>query len=302
MVFPSLADLLGNSPSLSALLSGAERMAASDGTVLVLGEAGSGRSMVARAIHQASRRAHAALVEVDPGTIPASLFEGELFGYEAGAFTGAERASSGRVARAAGGTLLLDHVEELPLAAQPKLLRLLAERRYAPLGGRETEADVRIIAVAASDLVSRVERSLFRADLYYRLEVLTLSLPPLRERRDEIRSIAEGMIADLAERLGRRAPELAPQALEWMMAYEWPGNLRELRNVLEQALIVSSGKSVNPSPRRSGLVPPRPLSELEEEAIRQALAYTGGRQGRAADLLGISRKTLWKKRRRYGIP
>ncbi|HKI85727.1 MAG TPA: sigma-54 dependent transcriptional regulator [Thermoanaerobaculia bacterium] len=302
MRFPSLDDLLGHSRALSGLLDGAQRMAESDGTILILGEAGSGRSTLARALHHASPRAHAALVEVDPGTIPASLFEGELFGYEAGAFTGAEHSSPGRVARAAGGTLLLDHIEELPLAVQPKLLRLLAERRYASLGGRERDADVRIIAVAASDLAFRVEKSLFRSDLYYRLDVLTLSLPALKERRDEIGAIAKGMVADLAERLGRRAPELAPQALEWMMAYEWPGNLRELRNVLEHTLILSSGEPLNPPPRRSGAAPPRPLTELEEEAIRQALAHTGGRQGRAAELLGISRKTLWKKRRQYGIP
>lgn len=302
MRFPSLDDLSRDSPALGRALAGAERMAASDATVLVLGEAGSGRSSVARALHFASRRASALLVEVDPGTIPPSLFEGELFGYEAGAFTGAERALPGRVARAAGGTLLLDHVEELPLPVQPKLLRLLAERKYAPLGGSEQDADVRIVAVAASDLPERVERSLFRSDLFYRLEVLMISLPPLRERRGEIPLIAERLLAELAERLQRPSPQLSPGALEWMMDYDWPGNLREMRNVLEQALIVGDGQMLDPPPRRTGASPPRPLATIEEEAIRRALAYTGGHQGKAADLLGISRKTLWQKRRQYGIP
>lgn len=277
-------------------------MADSEGTVLVLGEAGTGRSLVARALHYASRRSHASLVEVDPGAIPASLFEGEFFGYQAGAFTGAERAVPGWVARAAGGTLLLDHVEELPLNMQPKLLRVLAERRYAPLGGREQEADVRIIAVASPDLPYRVAQSLFRSDLYYRLEVLTISLPPLRERRADIPTIAASLLVDLAERVGRKPPRLSPGALDWMTSYDWPGNLRELRNVLEQALILAPADLIDPPARRSGEAPPQPLARIEEAAIRRALAYTGGRQGQAADLLGISRKTLWQKRRRFGIP
>src|SRR5262249_22511330 len=164
----------------------AARAAATEAPILVLGEPGSGRSTVARALHAASPRSGRVLVEVDAGVVPGTLFESELFGYRAGAFTGAERASEGRVARAQGGTLVLDHVEELPLPAQPKLLRLIAEKRYAPLGGREVEADVRFVAIGPVDLPRRVEAETFRADLFYRLEVLTFRLPALRERRSEL--------------------------------------------------------------------------------------------------------------------
>jgi two-component system response regulator HydG len=269
----------------------------------LLGEPGSGRSTLARAVHAASPRAAGPLVEVDPGAFPSALFESELFGYRPGAFTGAEREMEGRVARARGGSLLLDHVEELPLAAQPKLLRLLAERRYAPLGGPELPADVRFLAIAAADLPARAARGLFRADLFYRLEVLSYRVPPLRERRAELPALAEQLLADVAERLGRPRPSLAPAALDWMLAYTWPGNLRELRNVLERGLLLAHGKAVDP-PRPEGRrgERPRPLLEVEEEEIRRALAYTRGHQGKAAALLGISRKSLWEKRKRFGIP
>lgn len=293
-----------DSPALAAALPGAERAAASDVPILVLGEPGSGRSTVARAFHAASPRAAGPLVEVDPAAFPSSLFESELFGYRAGAFTGADRDVEGRVARAAGGSLLLDQVEELPLAAQPKLLRLLAERRYAPLGGLELEADVRFLAIAAEDLAARAGRGHFRADLFYRLEVLSYRVPPLRERRPELPALAERMLADLAERLGRPLPSLARTALDWMVEHPWPGNLRQLRNVLERGLLLATKDVVDP-PRPGGGEGerrPRSLAEVEEEEIRRALAYTRGHQGRAAALLGISRKSLWEKRKRLGIP
>lgn len=300
---PDLAGLIGGSPALAAALAGIERAAASDAPVLVLGEAGSGRSTVARALHRASPRRDGPLVEVDPGVVPSSLFESELFGYRAGAFTGAERDAEGRVRRAAGGTLVLDHVEGLPLAVQPKLLRLLAERRYAPLGGGEVGADVRFVAVGAEDLRQRVERGAFRADLYYRLEVLAFHLPPLRHRRDELPAVADRLLADLAERFGRPAPRLSEAALEWMAGYRWPGNLTELRGLLERQLILSPGPVIDPPPAAGAVeAPPRRLSEVEAREIRRALAYTRGHQGRAAELLGISRKALWQKRKRYGIP
>lgn len=288
---------------LAAALPGAERAAASDVPVLVLGEPGSGRSTLARAFHAASPRAAGPLVEVDPAAFPSSLFESELFGYRAGAFTGAERDVEGRVARARGGSLLLDQVEELPLAVQPKLLRLLAERRYAPLGGPELDADVRFLAIGAEDLPARAARGLFRSDLFYRLEVLSYRVPPLRERRPELPALAERMLADLAERLGRPRPELARGALDWMLEHPWPGNLRQLRNVLERGLLLAGAGPIDPPrPEGGGGERPRRLIEVEEEQIRRALAYTRGHQGRAAELLGISRKALWEKRKRLGIP
>ena len=300
--YSSLADLLDGSPSLAGALGGLRQAAPLLAPVLLLGEPGSGLSTVARAVHGASGRP-GALVEVDPATLPASLFESELFGHRAGAFTGADRDAPGRVERAAGGTLLLDHVEEIPLSAQPKLLRLLAERRYRPVGGDERAADVRFVAVGSEELPGRVRRGLFRPDLYYRLEVMAFRVPPLRERRDEIGALAAALVADLAGRLDREAPPLSPAAVEWMAEHPWPGNLRELRNVLERALVLGGEGPLDP-PRPTGLAGerPRPLREVEREEILRALAYTRGHQGRAASLLGISRKALWEKRRRLGIP
>lgn len=242
-------------------------------------------------------------------SLPSSLFESEIFGYRAGAFTGAERGVEGRVARAAGGTLVLDQIEELPLAIQGKLLRLLSERRYSPLGGGEVEADVRFIATASEDLPLRVARGAFRQDLFYRLEVLAFRLPPLRERQADLPAVADHLLADLGERFGRPGLTLAPAALAWFPDYAWPGNLRELRNLLERTLVMSTGGGHDPAapldpPPPQGAIEsrPRPLLAVEQEAIRRALAYTRGNQREAAELLGISRKALWEKRKRYGIP
>jgi two-component system NtrC family response regulator len=302
----SLLRLVHDFPALGESLRGAERAAATEAPVLILGEPGSGRSTLARAFHGASRRSAGPLVEVDPGAVPSTLFESEFFGYRAGAFTGAEKASEGRVARSEGGTLVLDHVEELPLAVQPKLLRLVAERRYAPLGGAEAEADVRFVAIGAEDLPARVARETFRQDLFYRLEVLAFRVPPLRERRRDLPAILDHLLADLGERFGRPGLELAPRARAWMLEHPWPGNLRQVRNVLERGLILAGpigDKRIDPpEPDGGSEGRPRPLLEVEKELIRNALAYTRGHQGRAADLLGISRKALWEKRRRYGIP
>lgn len=296
-----LTRYIGDWPALRPLAALARRGAPTEATVLILGEAGTGRSRLAAAIHAASRRAEGPLVEVDSATLPADLFEAELFGFRAGAFTGAQRDHAGRVARADGGTLVLDHVEELPAAAQPKLLRLLAEHRYVPLGGGEQRADVRFVAIAAEDLGERARRGSFRGDLYHRLAVVTLRLPPLRDRRRELPQLAQSLIAELAAKLGREAPELAPEASEWMRRYSWPGNLRELRNLLERELLLHPDGPLAPAPPQGG-DPPRLLSETERQAIVEALAWTRGRQGEAARLLGISRKTLWDKRRRYGLP
>ncbi len=233
---------------------------------------------------------------------PTALFESELFGHRAGAFTGAAVDRAGRVERAAGGTLVLDHVEEMPLAAQAKLLRLLAEGLYAPLGGDERSADARFVAVAADDLQQRVRRGAFREDLFYRLEVLTFHLPPLRERRDELDGLIDALLADLGDRFGRRGLELAPRARRWMARYPWPGNLRELRNLLERAVLMHEAGALDPPPPQGGAGRPRPLAEVERREIERALAWARGHQGRAAELLGISRKALWQKRRRFGLP
>jgi DNA-binding NtrC family response regulator len=300
----SLPLLLRDFPALAAALGGVERAASTDAAVLIMAEPGSGRSTLARAIHGASRRAAGPLVVVDPVAVPSTLFESELFGYRAGAFTGAASSGEGRVARAEGGTLVLDQIEELPLGVQPKLLRLLAERRYSPLAGVEREADVRFIAIASAELPARVARGTFRPDLFYRLEVVAYRLPPLRERREDLPAICEHLLADLAERFARPALTLAPRARAWMLAHPWPGNLRELRNVLERGLIMAGESGVLDPPPPAALLErvPRKLVEVEHEEILAALAYTRGRQGKAAEILGISRKALWEKRKRHGIP
>jgi DNA-binding NtrC family response regulator len=243
-------------------------------------------------------------VEVDVAAIPTTLFESELFGHRAGAFTGADTAVPGKVARAEAGSLLLDPVEELPLAAQPKLLRLVAERRYAPLGGAETRADVRFLAVADASLARRVEEGLFRDDLFYRLDVLSFRLAPLRDRRADLEPLLGFFLADLGARVGRPPARLAPRAWAWMREYRWPGNLRELRNRLERALVLDpDADEVDPPPPASQPGgKPEPLADVERRQIVAALAFARGHQGRAASLLGISRKNLWEKRRRYGIP
>jgi DNA-binding NtrC family response regulator len=299
----ALAAWLAAAPSLAPLAADLERAAASEAPILLLGEAGTGRTTLARALAAASSRAEGPLVEVDPGALPATLFESELFGHRAGAFTGADRGSPGRVERARGGTLLIDHVEELPLAAQPKLLRLLSERRFAPLGGAEVEADVRFLAVGADDLVARIGRGAFREDLFYRIEVLTFRLPPLRARRGDVPALAGALLADLAERFARPGLTLSERALAWLPEQPWPGNGRQLRNLLERELLSRDGPLLDPEPPREAEGPrPQSLEEAERQAILAALAHTRGHQARAARLLGISRKGLWEKRRRLGIP
>ncbi len=301
-VVHDLDQILAASPVLRRCLHGVERAASSEAPILVLGEAGSGRTTLARAIHQASARSKAPLVEVDPAVIPVTLFEADFFGYERGAFTSAAAANPGRIGRARGGSLLLDHVEELPVSTQPKLLRLLAERRYTPLGGEELPADVRFLATAPADLASRVERGIFRADLYYRLEVLAFRLPALKQRQSELPELIAQFLVDLGERFGRPGLRLSSKASRWMFDHPWPGNLRQLRNVLEREVLLRDGEELDPGPEQAEGGAPLALSELEAREIRRALAYTRGHQTRAAQLLGISRKALWEKRRRHGIP
>ena len=298
----TLERLVGSSAAMARALRGAERAAH-----LRLGRAHPGRAghrpHLARARSPRSQRgSRRPLVEVDVGTIPSTLFESELFGYKAGAFSGASRDYMGRVARASGGTLLLDHVEELPLETQPKLLRLLADGSYTPLGGRDLAAETRVIAIASHELPERIRRGLFREDLYYRLDVLSFVMPPLRRRLEDLDALVEEFLDDLRRRFDRPDLSIEPEAMEWMRRYSWPGNLRQLKNVLERQLVLSATPRLNPeAPGDSSGERPRRLRDAELDELRKALAYTRGHQGRAAALLGISRKSLWEKRRRFGI-
>ncbi|HVS15325.1 MAG TPA: sigma 54-interacting transcriptional regulator [Thermoanaerobaculia bacterium] len=290
-------------PSMAPLREQLVRGASSEAPLLVVGEPGVGRSTLARALHAASRRAAGPLVELDVGSVPVDLFESELFGHRAGSFTGAARDRRGRVAEAEGGTLVLDRVEELPIEIQPKLLRLLAERVYAPLGGREIAADVRFVSVASEDLDRRVARGDFREDLYYRLEVIAFEVPPLRRRAGDLAVAAPAILEDLRRRYGRGELRLAEEDLDWMRGYSWPGNLRQLRNLLERAVVLQQqGELRVARPGEGSRERPGTLHEVEARAIRDALSYTRGHQGRAAELLGISRKGLWEKRKRHRIP
>ena len=301
----SLDRILDHSPGLRGPLKGARRAAASEAPILILGAPGTGRTTLARALHQASSRAAGPLVEVDCGVIPAELFESELFGHRPGAFSGATVSRAGRVALAEGGSLLLDHLEELPLTTQAKLLRLLSEGRYSPLGGREGKADVRFLAVGPEDLASRVDAGAFREDLFYRLEVLTFHLLPLSRRRGDILSLAHAVLDDLGRRFQRPSLRLSEAAESWLSAHPWPGNLTELRHTLERELILTldtGTELLDPKPPASAQPPPVTLAEAEAAHLRRVLAHTRGHQGKAAELLGISRKGLWEKRRKYGIP
>ncbi|MEO8274753.1 MAG: sigma 54-interacting transcriptional regulator [Thermoanaerobaculia bacterium] len=303
---PATEKFLASLPTSFGGSSPLPQAAASNAPVLILGEPGTGRSVVARLLHRLGPRSAAPLVELDPAAVPASLLESELFGYRAGAFTGAERSQTGRVARAEGGTLVLDHVEELPMTSQPKLLRLLAEHRYAPLGGTEIQAEVRFLAIGAHDLPERVDRGVFRADLFYRLEVLTFVLPPLRERLQDLDALLASLLGDLGERFSRPGLELSARSRAWMPAYTWPGNLRQLKNLLERAMLYAENNVLDPPPppelATSVAGVPATLAEAERVAIVAALAATRGHQGHAAALLGISRKGLWEKRKRLAIP
>jgi DNA-binding NtrC family response regulator len=302
-VEPIDAWLAAICPSMSPLRTQLERASRSAAPLLIVGEPGVGRTSLARALHASSRRSAGPLVEVDVGSIPVDLFESELFGHVAGSFTGADRDRTGRIGDAEGGTLLLDRVEELPIGVQPKLLRFLAERVYVPLGGRETGADVRVLAIGAHDLATRVKRGRLREDLYYRLEVIAFEIPPLRRRPQDLRAAVASMLEDLRQRYGRAELAVGETDLRWMLESPWPGNLRQVRNLLERAAVLQSdGQLRLQRAGAGGEERPASLEDVERGAIVRALAYTRGHQGRAAQLLGISRKGLWEKRKRLGIP
>jgi transcriptional regulator with PAS, ATPase and Fis domain len=279
--------------------------------VLLLGETGVGKEVVAGAIHSRSPRASGPFVAVNCAAMSESLFESELFGYERGAFTGADRAKPGLLESAHGGTLFLDEVGDMPLAPQAKLLRVLERREVLRLGSVKPKAiDVRIISATNRDLSVEIAAKRFRQDLYFRLNGVSIPIPPLRSRRDEIEPLARHFV-ELSTRGARRAePALSPESIDMLRRHAWPGNVRELRNVIERALVLSGGATVQPehllltSPStqpQSDWPALAPAEEEERRRIVEALDRCAGNQSYAAELLGISRRTLVSRLRAYGI-
>ena len=300
----SAIDPVGESAAMREVLSAARDVAATTATVLLCGESGTGKEVLARFIHARSARVRGPYVAVNCAAVPAELLESELFGHERGAFTGATERRVGKVELAHGGTLLLDEVSEMPPQLQAKLLRVLQEREVDRVGGRApVPVDVRVIATTNRDLDEQVRTGAFRADLYYRLSVFPISLPPLRARREDIPALARFLTAQIAAELGRPALELGEDALAALQRHPFPGNVRELGNVLSRALVRARGPvlspadlTLSPAPPPSGAFAapelPLELAALERMAIAEALRRTGGNRTHAARLLGIGLRTL----------
>ncbi len=312
-------EIVGRSPSLTRLLDQLALVAATESTVLILGETGTGKELVARAIHDRSPRRERPLVKVNCAALPRELVESELFGHEKGAFTGATQQRRGRFELADGGTLFLDEVGELPIEAQAKLLRVLQEQEFERVGGTRTlRADVRLIAATNRDLGRRAEAGEFRPDLFYRLNVFPVTVPPLRERREDIPPLIAHFLAKAGRKLGKSFEGAAPAFLERALAYDWPGNIRELENVVERAAILSRGSmldaaepfgaSAAPAPARADAPAPAvatgTLEEVERAHIERVLGQTcrviEGEQG-AARALGLNPSTLRGRMRKLGI-
>ena len=318
--------ILGQAPNLREALERAAQVAPQETPVLLTGESGTGKELVAQAIHYASRRADGPCVAINCAALPDALIESELFGHERGAFTGADRQKPGRFELAAGGTLFLDEVGELAASVQAKLLRVLQEHEFQRVGGTATlKADFRLIVATNRNLTDAMAHGQFREDLYYRLSVFPIHLPPLRERGEDVVLLAQEFVRRLGERMGKGEPGLSRDARELLVTYVWPGNIRELQNAIERALIVSDGGLITAT--QLGLTQPRlpsggaslpgvptpsgvanqdaaaaTLQELERRAIADALAKAKGNKTSAAAALGITRMQLYTKLKRLGLP
>ncbi|MDE5749494.1 MAG: sigma-54 dependent transcriptional regulator, partial [Duncaniella sp.] len=262
------------------------------------------------AIHRNSRRASGPMVKVNLGGISSSLFESEMFGHKKGAFTGAVADRDGRFALAEGGTIFLDEIGDLDLNCQVKLLRVLQEHTYEPLGDSRTRrADVRVVCATNADLPAMVAAKTFREDLFYRINLITLSLPPLRERRDDIPLLVDHLLRKACASAGRELPEVTPGAMELLMRQPWPGNIRQLSNIVERTLLVTPGQTLTEqnflaqglSANPTATATPGALVSAEKEAIEKALATTGGNLSRAAAMLGITRQALYRRIDKFGI-
>jgi formate hydrogenlyase transcriptional activator len=304
-------QIIGNSPALESVLEQVEQVAPTDSTVLVQGETGTGKELIARAIHNLSSRCGRAFIKLNCAAIPFDLLESELFGHEKGAFTGAIAQKIGRFELADKGTLFLDEVGDIPLALQPKLLRVLQEQEFERLGsGRTHQVDVRLVAATHRNLPEMVKRNEFRSDLYYRLNVFPVPLPPLRARREDIPSLVEHFVEIYARRMGKEIEHISPETMCALVSYPWPGNIRELQNFIERSVIVSSGSVLQPplaslkSAAEAESLGPITLEDAERDHIRKTLEQTrwvvSGPYGAAARL-GIKRSTLYFRMQKLGI-
>jgi len=305
-------DMIGSGPAMQRVFELVNKVAPSNASVVIAGQSGTGKEVVARAIHNLSPRNEKPFVALNCSAIPATLIESELFGYERGAFTGADQRRMGNFELAHNGTLFLDEVGELPLELQAKFLRVLEERRFRRLGGRaEVEVDVRVICATNRDLKEEIRRGRFREDLYFRLHVFTIVLPPLRERREDVPLLVHHFIEKFNGETGKRVQGLSPAAMGTLQGYAWPGNIRELRNTLERAMILVDGDVITEEqlppdmqssrPEAAMLRVPLgvPLDRVEKDYILASLQKNGGNKARTAEVLGISEKTLYNKLNRW---
>jgi two-component system response regulator AtoC len=315
--------IVGSSRAIEEIFRLIDRVGPTDSTVLILGESGTGKELIAEAVHESSNRHGKPFVKLNCAAIPEGLLESELFGHEKGAFTGAVGRKAGKFELADGGTLLLDEIGDMTLATQAKILRALQERELQRVGGSQTiRVDVRIIASTNKDLERSVKEGTFRDDLYFRLNVVTMSVPPLRERREEIPELADHFLAEVNGRLKRSITRLAPEALAALMEYGWPGNVRELRNMIERAVVVNDGDVLAlgsfPSPIRPAEAPAGPggqgrwetlqdltldekVAQLERAFVMDALGRAGGIQAAAARLLGVTERSVWHLVKKHRI-
>lgn len=305
----------GKSAAITQAVQLTWKVARTDAILLFTGESGVGKELFAEAVHRASLRATGPFIALNCGAIPAALFESELFGYEKGAFTGAlHEGKKGKIDAAEGGTLFLDEIGELPLDQQVKLLRLLQEKQFYRVGGHKPIAtNVRIVAATNRDLEAMVAAGQFRQDLFYRLNVVAVSIPPLRERKEDIPELAQLFLREFAVKYGKPLPELAPKTMVLLLDYAWPGNIRQLRNLMERLVILTDQERIEPEQLPEGFQPsqlafaaqiptPRPLTARNEyEELIEALRTTYGNKSAAAQLLGISRVTLYNRMKKYNV-
>ena len=305
-------DVIAASPAMERVLELVRRVAPSQSSVIISGESGAGKEVVARLIHQQSPRREGPFLALNCSAIPATLIESELFGYERGAFTGADQRRLGHFELAKGGTLFLDEIADMPPEIQVKLLRVLEERRIWRLGGKaEVEVDVRVLCATHRDLQEETRRGRFRQDLYFRLAVFAIALPPLRERREDVPLLVAHFVEKFNAETGKRVRGVSPGALALLQSHSWPGNVRELRNALERAMILADGEVIGesllppeisrPGAERAAISVPLgvPLDEVEREYLLASLERLGGNKARTAAALGISEKTLYNKLHRY---